>query len=279
MSTSNPLDRVVVVLDEPQNLVNIAGVIRVMMNMGLSRLRVVRPAEWDPWRITGIAHRADPVVDATEHFETLDDALSDCVFVLGTTARARTAQRNYGYAREWARELVARTEDGPVALVFGREDRGMSNESLDRCHGIAIIPTDEAYSSLNLAQAALVLAYEIFLEARSDRPPLPRGKRSAGPATHERMESMFGALEGGLNAIGFFHARTPESVMRTFRTALARAELDQHEAGLFQAVGFEMQKRDRRGSPARGGGQARGPDGGMGEDRDAGSAPTSQGEG
>jgi tRNA/rRNA methyltransferase len=246
MQPSNPLDRVVLVLDEPQNLVNIAGVIRVMMNMGLSRLRVVQPVEWDPWRITGIAHRADPVVDATEHFDTLDEALADCVFVIGTSARSRTAQRNYGYARDWAPQLIARAAEGPVAILFGREDRGLSNAALDRCDGVAIIPTDEAYSSLNLAQASLVLAYEIFLAARAELPEVPQGKRSEGPATRERIETMIGALEGGLDAIGFFHARTAESVMRTFRTLLSRADLDQQEAGLIQAMGFEMQKRVRR---------------------------------
>jgi len=246
MTAPNPLDRVIVVLDEPQNLVNIAGVIRVMMNMGLSKLRVVQPVEWDAWRITGIAHRADAVVEATAHFETLEAALADCVFVVGTSARSRTAQRNYGYARDWAKEIIARTEDGPVAILFGREDRGLSNSALDQCHAVAIIPTDEAYSSLNLAQAALVLAYEIFLVSREALPELPKGKRAEGPATREQMESMFGALEGGLDAIGFFHARAAESVMRTFRTFLARADLDQQEAGLIRAAGFEMQKRMRR---------------------------------
>jgi TrmH family RNA methyltransferase len=236
------LSRVHLVLDEPQDLVNIAGVIRVMKNTGISRLRVVRPAEWDAWRITGIAHRTDDLVEATEHFDSLEDALRDCVLVVGTSARARTAHRNYGYARPWAERLVERAADGNVALVFGREDRGLSNEALDRCDGVAIIPTSAEYSSLNMAQAALVLAYEIFLAARSDQPPLPRGKRQLGPATRERMETMFGALEGALERVGFFKARKAESVMRTFRTLFARAELDQHEAGLVQSLGFEVSK-------------------------------------
>jgi TrmH family RNA methyltransferase len=236
------LDRVHVVLDEPQDLVNIAAVIRLMKNMGLSRLRVVNPAEWDAWRITGIAHRTDDLVEATEHFESLDDALADCVLVVGTSARARTAHRNYGYAREWAGRLASAARNGKVALVFGREDRGLSNEALDRCDGVAVIPTFGDYSSLNMAQAAMILAYEISLSARGDLPPLPRGKRMMGPATRDRLETMFHALEGGLDRVEFFRARKAESVMRTFRTLFARAELDQHEAGLVQAFGFEVQK-------------------------------------
>jgi TrmH family RNA methyltransferase len=244
-----PLDNVHIVLDEPQNLVNVAGVIRVMKNMGLSHLRVVNPAEWDPWRITGIAHRSDDLVEATRHFDSLEEAVGDCVFVVGTSARARTAHRNYGYARDWAGELVARAEEGPVALLFGREDRGLSNQALDLCDGVAIIPTHADYSSLNLAQAALVLAYEMFLASEGELPTLPRGKRTSGPATRERMETMFRALEGALDRVEFFRARESESVMRTFRTLFARAELDQHEAGLVQALGFEVQKYLERNLP------------------------------
>jgi tRNA/rRNA methyltransferase len=238
------LDRVVLVMDQPQDLVNIAGVIRVMKNMGLRHLRVVRPAEWDVWRITGIAHRSDDIAEGTQHFDTLDEALADCSFVLGTSARARTAQRNYGYAREWAGVIAARAAvDEKVAIVFGREDRGLSNEALDRCDGVALIPTSPEYPSLNLAQAALVLCYEVFMAAHHGTfAPLPRGKRSAGPVTHDRFERMHAALEGALDRVGFFHAREAESVMRTFRTLFSRADLDQHEAGLVQALGFEVQK-------------------------------------
>lgn len=237
--TQARLDRVRIVLNEPQNLVNIAGAVRGMKNMGLRHLRVVDPAEWDAWRITGIAHRADDVVDATEHFDSLADAVADSVLVVGTSARARTAHRNYGYAGEWAGQLVARAAEGPVSLVFGREDRGLSNEDLDRCDGVAIIPTNPDYSSLNLAQACLVLCHELRRAASGPLRPLPRGKRSTGPATREQLELMFRALEEGLERVDFFSARQPENVMRTFRTLLARADLDEQEAGLVKALGFE----------------------------------------
>jgi tRNA/rRNA methyltransferase len=250
------LDRIRIVLHEPQNLVNIAGVVRAMKNMGLSRLRVVQPAEWDAWRITGIAHRADDVVEAAEHMDTLEEAVADAVLVVGTSARPRTAQRNYRYARDWAPRMLERAEEGPVALVFGREDRGLSNEALDRCDGVAIIPTHPDYSSLNLAQACLLLSYELFLAAEGEEQPLPRGRRSTGPASRERMETMFGALEGALARIEFFKARSPESVMRTFRTLLSRADPDQQEAGLVQALGFEVQNYlDRHLPPPHGAGR------------------------
>jgi TrmH family RNA methyltransferase len=229
---------VVVVLDEPQDLVNIAGVVRAMKNMGLRELRLVRPAEFDPWRITGIAHRSEDLVEGARTFDRLDEALEDCVHVVGTTARARTAQRNYARPRDLAPEIVARAREGPVALLFGREDRGLSNEALDLCHAVAIVPTDPDYSSLNLAQAFLILAYELFLAAEGDHEPLPRGKRYTRPANRGELELMFKALYQGLDAMDFFRARNPETVMRTLRTLLARAEPDAQEAGLMKAVGF-----------------------------------------
>lgn len=237
---------VVVVLDETQDLVNIAGVVRAMRNMGLSRLRLVRPAEFDPWRITGIAHRCDAIVEAAEILDSLDQALADTVWVVGTTNRARTAQRNYVRPREHAPEILARAALGPVALLFGREDRGLTNEALDRCHAVAVIPADPDYSSLNLAQAMLILAYEIYLASGGSAHPLPRGRRSEGPATHAELERMYRALEEGLHHIDFFRARTPEGVMRTLRTLLARAEPDRQEAGVLRAMGYGVGKHLER---------------------------------
>lgn len=236
----SPLDRIVVVLDQPQNVINIAGVMRAMLNMGLSRLRLVEPAEFDPYRIEGIAHRSAPLIEATEIVDSLEAALADCVFVVGTSARPRTANRNYVRPRPLAPEMLDRSRGGPVALVFGREDRGLSNEALDLCHRVAVIPTDAEYSSLNLAQAFLVIAYELHL-ASGVGEPLPEGRRATRPATLEELERMYGALRGGLSRIKFFKGtRKPDSVIRTLRTILGRAELDRRESKLIQAIGFEV---------------------------------------
>lgn len=252
----NPLSEIVIVLDHPQNLINIAGVVRGMMNMGLPRLRLVQPAEFDAWRIAGIAHRSEEMLERAEIFETLDEAVGDCSLVVGTTARARTAQRNYGHPREWAPRILAHTREGKVAIVFGREDKGLSNDALDRCDGAIVIPTDPEYWSLNLAQASLLIGYEIFLASREESSiPLPQGKRTAGPATREELEEMFEALRRALEAVDFFKSRPPETVMRTFRTLFSRAGLDWHEARLVKAAGYEvvnvLARRSHRAEPAR----------------------------
>ncbi len=236
------LDNIVVVLDEPKDVVNIAGVIRVMVNMGLSRLRLVNPEEYDVRRITGIAHRSDELAESAQVFPTLRDALADTVFVVGTSARPRTAQRNYVRPREAAPKVAERSAEGPVALVFGREDRGLTNEGLDLCHSIAVVPTVNEYPSLNLAQACLVLCYEVHLAAKEEV-PLPGYKRDAGPATHADLEQMYDALARGFERIDFFKGdRHPEGVLRTLRTLLSRAQPDLREARLVRAIGFEMQR-------------------------------------
>ena len=241
----SPLSNVVVVLHEPQNLVNIAGTVRAMLNMGLDRLRLVRPAEFDAWRITGIAHRSDPLVERAEIHDTLAGALADTTFVLGTTARARTAHRNYGRPRDLAAQVVERASGGTVAVLFGREDRGLSNQALDLCNRVAIVPTLPEYKSLNLAQAVLILAYEIFLAAH-DAAELPRGRRATEPATSAELEETYAVLERGLDRIAFFTRRAPEGVMRTLRTIIARAEPDTQEAGILRAVGYEIRRYAER---------------------------------
>ena len=204
--------RVSIVLHEPQDLVNIAAAVRAMANMGLRRLTVVNPAEFDPWRITGIAHRTEHIVESVQQAGSLEEALADATYVVGTSARPRTAQRNYRRPRDLAPRILRRAREGNVAIVFGREDRGLSNEALDRCDEVAVIPTAQEYSSLNLAQAVLLIAYEIFLAGAGEAESLPVGKRSLGPATHAEMEEMFGALEQGLDRVDFFKARKAESL-------------------------------------------------------------------
>lgn len=244
---------VTVVLHEPRMLVNIAGVVRAMANMGLSRLTVVDPLEFDPRRLTGIAHRTEHIVDRIRQVESLDEALTDATYVVGTSARPRTAQRNYRRPRGLAPMILDRAREGRVAIVFGREDRGLSNDALDRCHEVVIIPTDSGHSSLNLAQAVLLVSYELLLaQSRAAPDSLPRGKRSLGPASAAELEEMYSALEQGLARIDFFKARKPESVLRVLRTVFGRTALDAHEARLLRSIGYELRnwtERQREAGP------------------------------
>jgi tRNA/rRNA methyltransferase len=254
------LDRVVIVLWETQDYVNIAGTIRAMKNFGLTRLRLVSPAQFDPWRIEGIAHDTRELIEATAVFDSLTEALADCSYVVAMTARERRAKRAVGRPREIARELLERAatvaeeggETGPVAILFGREDHGLSNAAIDLAHRSVTIPTNPDHSSLNLAQAVLVIAYELWLASHGADQPFKEPRRTAPPAEVRLLEKMFEDVERALWTIDFFKSRQTESVMRTLRTIAHRAELDHREASFLRAIAIEVQKffeREGRDGP------------------------------
>jgi len=245
----------VVVLWQTQDYVNIAGTIRAMKNFGLTRLRLVSPALWDPWRIEGIAHDTHEIVEGTRLYDTLPEALADCSFVVGMTARSRRAKRTLATPREIVPELLTRAVEareagaGPVALLYGREDHGLSNEALDLCHRMVTIPTNPEHSSLNLAQAVLVMAYELWLEGGVEM-PRPEPRHAAPPASVEQLELLFTDAERALWTVDFFKTRQTESVMRTVREIVHRAELDSREASFLRAMCIEVVKFFRRTATA-----------------------------
>ncbi len=237
-------ERFIIVLNEPQDLVNVAATVRAMTNMGLRRLRLVRPAEFDAHRVQGIAHNAEPVLERVQHFDALADALADATHVVGTTARRRTARFVWQHPREAAPELMALTAGGAdVALVFGREDVGLDNDALDRCDRLLNIPTDPDHRSLNLAQAALLVCYELWLAGPGAERPLPRARKKKPPATWEQHQLLFEDVERSLHAMDFFKTRQPSALMRTIRAVARRAQLDRQEANLLRAIAIEVQKR------------------------------------
>lgn len=243
--TETPLDdRFVVVLNETQDIVNIAGAIRAMMNMGFYRLRLVRPALFDAYRIAGIAHGSEPYLERVEFFDSLADAVSDALHSVGTTARWRTSQFVWQHPREAAAELLQlpASFERPIALVFGREDTGLTTQQIDRLDRLITIPTHPRHPSLNLAQAVLLIAYELRLAVQGAQQDLPKSRRSAPPATTAEVNDMFAAVEQSLALIDFFKKRRPDMIMRTVRVAARRAQLNQREAKLFKAMAIEVRK-------------------------------------
>ncbi|MFL5562909.1 MAG: RNA methyltransferase [Gemmatimonadaceae bacterium] len=247
--TDTSLDAVRVVLFEPQNPINIAATVRAMKNMGASRLRLVKPCEYDPYRLEGIAHDTFDIIEKIERHDTLEEALSDCVRVAGFTARRRAAKRRIVTPREAAGELLGFAGDGPVALLFGREDSGLPNEALDQAHLLVTIPTT-AHASLNLAQAALVGLYELHLAAadatRALRPP----RKDAPPSRQHEYEMFFADAERALSSIEFFKTRFPEYIIRSMRSLTYRASPDAREILLMRAIAIEVVRfLERAGIP------------------------------
>jgi tRNA/rRNA methyltransferase/tRNA (cytidine32/uridine32-2'-O)-methyltransferase len=240
------MGEVVIVLHEPQDLVNIAHVVRAMKNFGFKDLRLVNPREYDGHRVEGIAHQTHDVVSRVAQYDSLAAALADCVHVTGLTARGRAAKRNLQRPREAAAEILAVAESSVVALLFGREDKGLSNEDLDRCHRIVTIPSSPTYASLNLGHAVVVMLYELAIARGADDRPFKPPRRPADQATVAEVERFFADAEQALEAIEFFKVRDREHIMRTVREIVHRIPLDQREAKLLRAMAIEVVKYRER---------------------------------
>lgn len=237
--TDSLLAAVVVVLYEPQDPVNIAATIRAMKNMGASRLRLVRAVGYEPVRLEGIAHGTMDLIERIEHYDDFDAAVADCVRVVGFTARRRAAKLRVIDPKEAAGELLELAADGPVAIVFGREDSGLPNDILDRVHAAVTIPTTD-HASLNLAQAVLIALYELHLHAADATRTLAPPRKDAPPPTNEQFEQYFADAERSLAAIEFFKTRFAEHIMRTLRSLTFRAAPNARELSLIRAMSLEV---------------------------------------
>ena len=239
------------VLYEPQDLVNIALVVRAMKNMGLGRLRLVRPAEFNAYRIEGIAHDTGDLVQAARTFDSLEEAIAGTVRTIGTSARRRSSKQVWRVPAEAGTAILEVTQFGDVALLFGPEDRGLANEQLDRCDEVITIPTDPDHSSLNLAHAVLLVSYEIRKAALRDG--LTEGpdvqhklRHQFPPATNDQMAVFFEKWLEALNRVGFLDYSDETAKMRSFRAIYRRAGLDQREVRLMTAVAHEFLHYERR---------------------------------
>jgi TrmH family RNA methyltransferase len=234
MTASN----LVLILYQPQEIVNVAAVIRGMSNFGLTTLRLVTPAAWDPYRIAGIAHHTERIIESVEQYESLAAAMRDVSFALATTGRPRSSEHLVFDPRSAAPLLVKRAQAGErVAVLFGTEKDGLPNEAVQRCHGILTIPTPGFNRSLNLAQSAILIMYELGLALAGGAPVADASKTAAIPlpeaplATGAERESLFASFEGLLQAL-YPHSqpdRMAASIAR-FRTLLMRATPTRDEA-------------------------------------------------
>src|SRR5690606_23448022 len=195
----------------------------------------------------GIAHDTEDLLEAARTYEALPEALADCSFVVAMTARERRAKRNVSRPREIAPELLRRAADGvgegevgPVAILFGREDAGLPNWALDLCHRTVTIPTNPEHSSLNLAQAVLTMAYELWMTAHGEEQPFKEPRRGLQPpASVAQLEQLFADVERALWTIEFFKDKQTENILRTIRALVHRTDLDAREAAFLRAIAIE----------------------------------------
>jgi TrmH family RNA methyltransferase len=231
----------VLVLIAVQDLVNLASCLRVAKNFGIDSVRLVAPeCSIDFYRIEGVAHNTGDLLDRMTVHERLDEALADLGYVQALTGRPRTAKRLSLRPRAAAAELVARAAEGPVGILAGREDKGLTNDELDRCDALVTISTNPDYTSLNLVQAVAVHCHEVWVARGGDGIPFKPPRRRSGPATHDQLEALFADWRESLEAIEFFKSRQPDLVMRALREVVFRAAPDAREAAMLRGMALEI---------------------------------------
>ncbi len=245
--------RLRIVLVGTQHPGNIGAAARALKTMGLARLVLVAPENYPAEEAYRRAAGADDLLADARVVASLAEAVADCQWVLGCTARSRRVQLEEHAPRQAATLAVGRAAaggevaGGEVALVFGRERTGLSNEELQLCHAAVHIPANPEYSSLNLAAAVQVLAYELRLALlertqQTEAEPVPPDE---APASHAHLEGFFAQLGETLDAIDFHKGRTPDSAMRKLRRLFNKADLNEQEVRLLRGILADAQRMAR----------------------------------
>ena len=241
------MKEMVVVLHRPEDPVNIGAVVRAMKNMGFEHLRLVQPVAYEAGELLRVAHHCEDLVERIEHFSTLDEALADVHFVVGTAAIDHRGRRTTADIRGLAAELAGHAATQRIALLFGPEADGLDRAALDRCHLVAALPTNPDYPALNLAQSVLLFLYEVRMAALGAAPAAPPA--TAPVAAQADLERLFARTEAALHVAGFFRYN-PEVVMRSLRQIAYRAELQPADVDLLFAMVRKLQRAAEQGRTA-----------------------------
>lgn len=245
--TIERLQRIRVVLVEPSHPGNIGGAARALKTMGMTRLAVVNPKRFpDPqaeWRAAG----GQDILEAVTVYDSVDQAIADCHWVVGTSTRSRRIPWPVKSAAEVAADLLSQPSDRRIAVLFGREANGLSNEELQRCHCHLQIPANPDYPSLNLAMAVQVVCYELFKQSEIVTPE-PAWDRPA--ATQAQLEGLMVHLEEALALSGFLDPANPGQTMTRLRRLFTRVSLDDTEVQMLRGILRQFAPEAARRDPA-----------------------------
>lgn len=238
-----PLSNIRIVLVRPTHPGNIGAVARAMKNMSLRRLYLVAPDSYPSPLATDRAAGADDLLQDAVICDTLDMALEECHLVMGTTARQRRIEWPGLEPDSCARQLLAGSLEGPVALLFGQERTGLLNDELDRCHFVVTIPANHEFSSLNLASAVQILAYEIYCASWVDVGVNVPDFRDGRPVKSEEMQLFYRHLKAVMEQIGFLDPENPKLLMRRLARLFNRAGLDHNELNIMRGILTSVQQK------------------------------------
>ncbi len=231
MKPTATLDGISIVLVNTKTPANIGAVARCMMNMGLSRLILVRPPLDRNNEAVKIAAGAGEILRNADRFETLKQAISDSGLVIGTSRHASRHRKNIHAPRDMAERVLPLLSSNKVAFVFGSEVNGLDNKDIALCHELVAIPSSDAFPSLNLSHAVIVVAYELFIAAQAKHTPAERTLAQAG-----EIENFYEHLQKTLEHIGFIDKTHPEHMMFSLRQIFGRARLDSRDAGILRGI-------------------------------------------
>ncbi len=242
------LAKIKIVLVETSHPGNIGAVARAMKNMGLSQLVLVNPKEF-PSQVASVrASGAADVLNDAQVVANLDDAIADCQVVVGASARMRKVswpQLDVRQTAQLAMETVSADAQAQVAILFGREDSGLSNAEMDKCHYLAHIPTNPTYSSLNIAAAVQVFVYEFLMATDIKSVHQAEGYRHQ-LASAEQLEGFYDHLYQALQDITFLDPSKNARFMRRMRRLFNRSQLDVKEIDILRGILTAAQRQSNQ---------------------------------
>jgi tRNA (cytidine32/uridine32-2'-O)-methyltransferase len=243
------LDQIRIILVGTTHTGNIGSVARAMKTMGLSKLYLVAPKELPDGQAYALSAGASDILANAKVFDTLQEAISDCALVVGSSARSRTLSWPMLEPRECGVKAVQEAATQPVALVFGRESSGLSNEELQLCNYHVCIPANPEYSSLNLAMAVQIVTYEVrmaWLQQASQQPAaVPTVDEVVYPGS-EQMSNFYQHLEQTLNDTGFIIKQHPGVVMTKLKRLFTRARPEEAEYNILRGILTSVQRYGRK---------------------------------
>jgi tRNA (cytidine32/uridine32-2'-O)-methyltransferase len=213
-----------------------------MKNMGILDLALVEPKEFPSDVATFRSKAAKDILEKASVHTSLEEAISECELVVGTSARGRTVPWPVLNPREAAEEMHKSSLNGKVAIVFGREDRGLTNEELGLCNFHVHIPSDPEYSSLNLSQAVQILAYEIRLSYLQDR-HVNKEYWDVELANNEQTERLINHMDELMQEVDFYDVENPRKLLVRVRRFFKRSKIDVMEANIFRGLFATIQKK------------------------------------
>ena len=231
MQNTTLLDNISIVLVDTKTPANIGAAARCMMNMGLNHLILVDPPEDAHQEARKLAAGAHEIIEKAAVFPALSGALADHGLVIGTSRHAGKQRKNIRTPREMAEQVIPLLTKNRVAIVFGNEVNGLENSDLALCHEIVAIPSSDAFQSLNLSHAVMIIAYEFYVASGAHA-----GQATEQLAPHDETEGFFLQLQETLRVIGFLERDNPERMMFSFRQLFGRARMNSRDVSILRGV-------------------------------------------